>query len=110
MQPEPWVEALESALRIVERDVRATGLDGTVSLIPNDWDQKRRAHAVFQGSGSGSTVGVESSEADDPSHALVAVAGDLQNSIMHVFSGTVWPVYPAHNLGAHARKHAGAAV
>jgi hypothetical protein len=110
MHSEPWSEALESALRIVESDVRATGLDGTVSLIPNDWNPEEYAYAVYQGTGSGSTVGIESSEADDPIDALVAVADDLQNSIMHVFWGTVWPVCPAHNLGAHARKHAGAAV
>src|ERR1700722_8278649 len=110
MQSEPWSEALESALRIVEGDVRATGLDGTVSLIPNAWNPQRYAYAVYQGSGSGNTVGIESSEAGDPIDALVAVADDLQNSIMHVFWGTVWPVCPAHNLGAHARKHAGAPV
>ena len=110
MPSEAWIEALDSALRIVESDVRATGLDGTVSLIPNDWGPERYAHAVYQGAGSGSTVGIESSEAGDPIDALVAVADDLQNSIMHLFWGTVWPVCPAHNLDAHARRHAGAAV
>lgn len=110
MQPEPWVEALESALHVVEADVRATGLDGSVSLIPNNWNPGQYAYAAFQGTGSGNTVGIESSAADDPVNALVAVADDLQNSIMHVLWGTVWPVCPAHNLGAHARKHDGAAV
>jgi hypothetical protein len=38
------------------------------------------------------------------------VADDLQNSIMHILWGTVWPVCPAHNLGAHACDHEGAAV
>ena len=62
MQHKPWIEALESALRVVEGDV------------------------------------------------LVAVADDLQNSVMHVLWGTVWPVCPTHDLGAHTREHDGVAV
>ena len=38
------------------------------------------------------------------------VADELQNSVMHVLWGTVWPVCPAHHLGAHAREHDGTAV
>jgi hypothetical protein len=110
MRREPWTDALESVLRVVESDVRATGLDGSISLIPNDADPEAHVYAVFRGGGSGSTVGIESSQADDPVEALVAVADDLQNSIMHMLWGTVWPVCPAHNLGAHARNHNGAAV
>lgn len=106
-----WVDVLERALRVVETDVRATGLDGSVSLLFDNWaGPGEYVHAVYEGSGSGSTVGLNSEDASDPVWALVAVADDLQNSIMHVFWGTVWPVCPAHNLGAHARKHAGAAV
>lgn len=110
MQHKPWIEALESALRVVEGDVRATGLDGSVGLIPNDWAPDQYVCAVFQGSGSGSTVGIEASQAEDPVGALVAVADDLQNSVMHVLWGTVWPVCPTHDLGAHAREHDGVAV
>lgn len=110
MRREPWIETLESALRVIESDVRATGLDGSISLIPNDADPEPHVHAVFRGGGSGSTVGIESSQVGDPVDALVAVADDLQNSIMHMLWGTVWPVCPAHNLGAHAREHDGAAV
>lgn len=107
----PLLEALEQALRVVEADVRATGLDGDVGLILNDWDEpEQTAHAVYQGGGSGSTVGMYPSEAGDPVYVLVAVADDLQNSIMHMLWGTVWPVCPAHNLGAHAREHEGVAV
>jgi hypothetical protein len=107
MQPESWIESLESALQVVEADVRATGLDGSVDLIH---DRAGAVHAVFRGGGSGSTAGLEPSDAYDPVHALVAVADDLQNSVMHMLWGTVWPVCPAHNLGAHAQVHEGAAA
>lgn len=106
-----WVEVLERALRVVEADVRATGLDGSVSLLFDDWaDSVQCVHAVYDGSGSGSTVGLNSEYVRSPVLALVAIADDLQNSIMHVYWGTVWPVCPAHNLGAHAREHRGEAV
>lgn len=105
------LEALDRALRVVEADVRATGLDGPVGLLLNDYDgHAQYAHAAFRGGGSGSTVGIDSSQATDPVEALVAVADDLQNSVMHILWGTVWPVCPAHSLGAHAREHDGAAV
>jgi hypothetical protein len=105
------LEALERALRVVEADVRATGLDGPVDLIINDiTGLVQDAHAVFRGGGSGSTVGIHPSQASDPLTALVAVADDLQNSVMHILWGTVWPVCPAHNLGAHARGHEDTAV
>jgi hypothetical protein len=105
------LEALERALRVVEADVRATGLDGPVGLILNDiTGLVQHAHAVFRGGGSGSTTGIHFSQASDPRTALVAVADDLQNSVMHILWGTVWPVCPAHNLGAHAREHQRTAV
>jgi hypothetical protein len=105
------MDTLERVLRVAEADVRATGLDGPVDLILNDWGgPSPYVHAVYCGGGSGSTVGVDSEWAKDPVQALVAVADDLQNSIMHIHWGTVWPVCPAHNLGAHAREQAGAAV
>jgi hypothetical protein len=105
------LEALERALLVVEADVRATGLDGPVDLILNDIpDLVQHAHAVFRGGGSGSTVGIHPSQASDPRKALVAVADDLQNSVMHMLWGTVWPVCPSHHLGAHARDHEATAV
>ena len=105
------LEALERALEVVEADVRATGLSGPLGLILNDWDDPvQYAHAVFRGGGSGSTAGIHPTAGSDPAQALVAVADDLQNSIMHILWGTVWPVCPAHNLGAHACDHEGAAV
>lgn len=105
------LEALERALRVVEADVRATGLDGPVDLTLNDGPNPvQHVYAVFRGGGSGSTVGIHPSQASDPRTALVAAADDLQNSVMHILWGTVWPVCPAHKLGAHAREHQGTAV
>lgn len=106
VQQEPWIESLEPALRVVEADLRATGLDGSVGLILDG----AAAHAVFRGGGSGSTHRMEPADAADPVDALVAVADDLQNSVMHMLWGTVWPVCPAHNLGAHALEYEGEAV
>jgi len=106
-----YLDVLARALRVVEADVWATGLDGPVDLILDDWGGPAPSvHAVYRGGGSGSTVGIDSDQPLDPVEALVAVADDLQNSIMHIYWGTVWPVCPAHNLGAHARRHAQAAV
>lgn len=97
------LEVLEQALHVVEADVRATGLDGPVGSILNDWDDRGQVvHVVFQGGGSGSTVGIHPADASDPVGALVAVADDLQNSIMHVFwpgrlslsARAAWPITP----------------
>jgi hypothetical protein len=105
-QREPWIESLESVLRVVETDVRAAGLDGSVRLVRVGPE----LHVVFRGGGSAGTHGIEPGEVDDSVGALVAVATDLQSSVMHGLRATVWPVCPAHDLCAHAQEHEGAAV
>jgi hypothetical protein len=48
-------------------------------------------------------------DGSDPVSALVDVADDAQDALMHALCAA-WPVCPVHQLGAHARKHEAAAV
>jgi hypothetical protein len=45
----------------------------------------------------------------DPVTALVVVADDVQDAVMHSIWET-WPVCPQHSRGVHAQRHEGAAV
>ncbi|MBB6556017.1 hypothetical protein [Nonomuraea rubra] len=48
LEPGLWA-VLEHALEVVERDVRARGITGTLRLITPDWDDRGEAWVEFQG-------------------------------------------------------------
>jgi hypothetical protein len=104
-----WLEAITQALASVEADLRATGLEGPVRLVLID-GEPGRAHAFveFRG-GYGSTGGIPPAAGGDPVSALVAVADELQDAVVHDLM-TAWPLCPVHKLGAHPVEHAGVAV
>jgi len=99
--------ALERAMDVVNADMRATGLPGTGRLVVPDWSQN--AFVVTWSGNYGSTSGIFPSDGGDPVTALAAVADHAQDALMETLWAP-WPVCPAHQLGVHARVHAGDAV
>jgi hypothetical protein len=101
-----WLAALADALEIVKADLRACGLPDTVSLL--GWEGSR--HVCVDAWAANSTGGGIYPEAgEDPITALVEVADDAQDAVMHSMWGA-WPLCPEHGLGVHAQEHDGAAV
>jgi hypothetical protein len=99
-----WLACLEDAMRLVNRDVAATGIGRPCQLrvhddVPN-WSTNAYVEAWDGYTGIGQ--GIYPSSGADLVSALVAVADDAQDAIMHALSA-VWPVCPAHQLGTHAR-------
>jgi hypothetical protein len=100
--------ALEEALEIVKADLRACGLPDAVRLYT--WDGgPSTCVGVDAWAANSSGQGVFPAEAQEPVTALVAVADDTQDAVMHSVWGT-WPTCPQHSLGVHARTHDGGAV
>ncbi|MBW6434888.1 hypothetical protein KZ829_14190 [Actinoplanes hulinensis] len=110
-EPE-WLTRLEDAMRLVNQDVAATGLPDRCRLRVDEeyWPgHNGNAHAETWDGHSGTGVGVFPASGADPVSALVAVAEDAQDAVMHML-WSAWPVCPVHRLGVHARSHDGAAV
>jgi hypothetical protein len=98
----------EQALEAVRSDLRTDGLDGPARLVLADGGYPRYLWAEFRGThGHGS--GVTPADAREPVRALVAVAADMQDAVMHALAAA-WPTCPAHGLGGHAREHERQAV
>jgi hypothetical protein len=101
-----WLTALAEALEIVKADLRASGLPDTVRLYT--WDGSPNA-AVDAWAANSTGGGIYPAAAKDPVTALVMVADDAQDAVMHSIWGA-WPTCPEHSLGVHAREHDGTAV
>jgi hypothetical protein len=106
LEPGLWT-TLEQALRIVERDARATGITGTLRLAIPDWHDNGHAWVEFENAyqGNGMPPGTGSSVRG----ALSYVADAAQEVIMEMI-GAVWPSCPQHDLGLHAEVEHGTAV
>ncbi|MFG1619806.1 hypothetical protein [Nonomuraea wenchangensis] len=98
LEPRLWA-TLEHALEVVERDVRARGITGTLRLISHDWGNGSQAWVEFQGGYHGN--GIPPIVGSDPQSALTVVADAVQETIMELI-WKVWPVCAEHNLGLHA--------
>lgn len=102
LEPRLW-EVLEYALEVVDRDVRATGITGTLRLITPDWDGSGHAWVEFQGGCHGN--GIPPIEGSNAQGALVSVAAAAQEVITDTI-WKVWPVCAAHDRGLRAElKH-----
>ncbi|MER6825638.1 hypothetical protein ABT352_06595 [Streptosporangium sp. NPDC000563] len=86
--------SLEEALKDVERDVRASGITGTLRMIVPDRDSMGMAWVEFEGICQGNGI----SPRAEP---LGAVADATQEVVMEVL-WRAWPVCPVHNRGLHA--------
>jgi hypothetical protein len=106
LEPMLWA-ALEQALSIVERDVRTTGITGTLKLTIPDWDPSGQARVEFQGICQGN--GISPTEGRDPQQALARVADATQEVIMEVI-WAAWPVCSTHDRGLRAELEHKAAV
>jgi hypothetical protein len=94
---------LEQALAVVERDVRATGLNGRAGLVVKGDGEPTQAFVRYENS-FGHTSGLAPGDGDgrNPLATLVLVADELQDAVMDSLFA-VWPVCPIHQLGVHAR-------
>ncbi|MFF4987007.1 hypothetical protein ACFY19_07440 [Streptosporangium saharense] len=92
----------EEALKVVERDVRASGIAGTLQMVLPDWDVMGMAWVEFEGTCQGNCIRPE----DD---ALWSVADATQEAVMERI-WRVWPVCPTHDLGLHADTEDGTVV
>ena len=106
-----WLACLEDAMRLVNRDVAASGIGRPCELLVHDevLDWNANAYVATRDGYTGIAQGVEPAAGADPVRALVAVAEDAQDALMHALFA-VWPVCPVHRLGAHAREHEAAAA
>jgi hypothetical protein len=106
LEPGLWA-TLEQALGIVERDVRAAGIAGTLRLVTPGWDHSGQAWVEFQGGHHGN--GIRPVAGRGLQGALANVADAAQETIMELI-WTVWPTCPMHHLGLHADLERGTAV
>jgi hypothetical protein len=106
-----WLARLEDAMGLVNLDLAATGLRGRCRLRvhEDEPDRSGNAYAEAWDGYTGTSGGVYPAEGADPVSALVAVADDAQDAVMHALCA-VWPVCPVHRLGVHARDQGEAAV
>lgn len=106
-----WLIGLEGAMRQVNRDVAATGIDHPCRLRVLDGEVNPEGNAyveTWEGY-TGTSGGIFPASGADPVSALVAVADDVQDALMEEL-WAAWPVCPVHRLGVHARQHDKAAV
>jgi hypothetical protein len=102
-----WLAALEDALEVVNADMRASGLPGTGHLYLMEGNENAWVEVWDRYNSHG--FGCYPQSGSDPVTALVTVADDAQDAVMHAIWG-VWPVCPVHALGTHAQERDGAAV
>lgn len=93
--------SLEEDLRVVERDVRAAGIAGTLRMIVPDWDSTGMAWVEFEGICQGNGLGSRA--------WLCSVADATQEVVMEVI-WRAWPVCPVHDRGLRAEPEDGIAV
>jgi hypothetical protein len=106
-----WLACLDDAMRLVNRDVAATGIRRPCRLRVHDegLNWSTNAYVETWDGYTGIADGIYPADGADPVSALVAVADDAQDALMHALFAA-WPVCPVHRLGAHASYHEEAAV
>ncbi|MEV1170890.1 hypothetical protein [Nonomuraea sp. NPDC049784] len=109
LEPRMW-DVLEQALKVVERDVRAAGITGTLRLVTQDWDDNGHAWVEFQGGyWSNHGTSIPPSAGSDVQGALACVADATQEVIMELI-WKVWPVCTRHDRGLRPGLDRGIAV
>ncbi|MER6175516.1 hypothetical protein [Streptosporangium sp. NPDC001681] len=82
---------------IVERDVRAAGITGTLRMIVPDWDTMGMAWVEFQGICHGNSLG----SGGDAQWVLRDVADATQDVVVEA-TWKMWPACPVHDRGLRA--------
>jgi hypothetical protein len=102
--------ALDDAMRLVNDDLTASGLPhGRLRFLDSGY---RVDDTLFAESWDGTlstSAGVPSSAGAGPLCALLAVADDAQDAVVHTI-WSAWPVCPVHRVGTDPREHDAAAV
>jgi hypothetical protein len=107
-----WLACLEDAMRVVNRDVAATGIARPCQLRVHDDDGFNwsvNAYVKTWDGYTGTAQGIYPASGADLVSAVVYVAEDAQDALMHAIFAA-WPVCPVHRLGVHATEHEEAAV
>ena len=107
-----WLTRLQDAMRLMNRDAAATGIRRPCHLRVHDdegADWSVNAYVQTWDGYTGIAQGIYPASGADPVSALVAVADDAQDALMHALFAA-WPVCPVHRLGAHASDYGDAAV
>ncbi|MER5423151.1 hypothetical protein [Streptosporangium roseum] len=89
---------LKEALKVVERDVRAAGITGTLRMIFPDWGAMGMARVEFQGICHGNGLGPGG---DDAQWVLRDVADATQDVVVEA-TWKMWPTCPVHDRGLSA--------
>jgi hypothetical protein len=107
LEPGLWT-TLETAVKMVERDVRASGIEAVLGIAIPGWDRDSGcARVEFRGGCGGPAIWPRSGR--DGNVALADIADAVQDIVMEHIWG-VWPVCPEHGLGVHAALVEGTAV
>ena len=106
-----WLACLENAMRLVNRDVAVTGIRRPCQLrvYDDELNSSNNAYVETWNGYTGIAQGVYPASGADPLSALVDVADDAQDALVHALLAA-WPVCPVHRFGVHARDHEEAAV
>lgn len=96
---------LEEALKVVEHDVRAAGITGTLRMVLPDWDTMGMAWVEFQGICHGNGLG----PGGDAQWVLRYVADATQDVVVEA-TWKMWPTCPVHDRGLRAELEDGIAV
>ncbi|MEU1877699.1 hypothetical protein ABZ470_10325 [Streptosporangium sp. NPDC020072] len=83
---------LEEALKVVERDVRAAGITGTLRMVVPDRDAMGLARVEFRGICHGSGLG----PGGDAQQVLQSVADATQDVVVEA-TWKMWPACPVHD-------------
>jgi hypothetical protein len=103
-----WLDVFQRALAILQADLLATGLNGAAGMVMHEGSDVPAVLITFRGN-RGSTSGMPPAEGSNPLDALVAVADELQDAVVHDLM-SAWPLCPVHRYGGHSRAHENAAV
>ncbi|MGW3361615.1 hypothetical protein ACWDOR_01575 [Streptosporangium canum] len=85
---------MEEALKVVERDVRAAGITGTLRMIVPDWGAMGMARVEFRGICHGNGLG----PGGDAQWVLRDVADATQDVVVEA-TWKMWPACPVHDRG-----------
>ena len=99
-----WLGRLEDAMRRVNRDLAASGLaECRLRVRADEPGLTGNAYAETGDGHAGSGVGVYPAAGAEAVSALVAVAEDAQDAVMHSL-WAAWPLCPVHERGVHALR------
>jgi hypothetical protein len=104
-----WLACLEDAMRQVNQDLAATGIGRPCQLRVYSDEFGGNAYVETWDGHTGTAGGIYPESGANRLWALIAVADDAQDALMHAL-WAVWPTCPVHRLGTHASDHDQAAV